>query len=140
MHRASKGLLLALLAYASASLFHHIHNASFLSAYPNLPPGLSTLGVYAAWGAVTLVGVIGYALVRLRYDGPGLLLLAVYGGCGLDGLAHYLVAEFSAHTLTMHLSIWGEVLSGLVLIVICARIALRVRRADPFDRTVPPRP
>lgn len=138
MSRTNKGLFFALLAYASASLLHHVHNATFLAAYPNMPPGLSTLGVYAAWGAVTAVGVIGYTLVRMRYTGPGLLLLAVYGGCGLDGLAHYAVAEFSAHTALMHFSILSEVATGLVLIVLCIRTALMWKKAGLFDRAVPP--
>ena len=30
-------LLSFLLAYGAASLFHHIHNAEFLSEYPNMP-------------------------------------------------------------------------------------------------------
>ena len=138
MSRMNKGLLFALLAYASASLFHHVHNATFLAAYPNMPPGLSMLGVYAAWGAVTAVGVIGYALVRMGYGGPGLLLLAVYGGCGLDGLAHYVVAEFSAHSLLMHLSILSEVVTGLLLIALCIRAALHAKKAGTFDRPVQP--
>ena len=32
-------LLLLVLAYAAASLFHHAHNAAFLNDYPNMPAG-----------------------------------------------------------------------------------------------------
>ncbi len=37
-HLDTKPLVAALLIYAFASLFHHVHNASFLAVYPNLPP------------------------------------------------------------------------------------------------------
>jgi hypothetical protein len=123
----NKGLLWALGAYVVASSFHHLHNASFLTAYPNMPPQLSTLGVYAAWAAVSMLGLAGYLLVRKGYTGPGLLMLAIYGACGLDGLAHYAVAEFSAHTTMMHSTILLEVVTGLLLIGACARTGFKTK-------------
>ena len=65
-------LLFFLVVYAAASLFHHIHNAEFLDQYPNLPEWLSRGKVYAAWVATTMVGVIGYSLMRWRYEKGGL--------------------------------------------------------------------
>lgn len=138
MHRTTKAVLFALVAYASASLFHHVHNATFLSVYPNMPQHLSMLGVYMAWAMVTAIGIVGYALLRLRYSGPGLLLLAIYGACGLDGLAHYFVAEFTAHSMLMHLSILAEVVTGLVLIGVCVRVAMSLRRSESHSRIIPP--
>ena len=35
------GLPILLLAYAAASLFHHIHNAEYLTEYPGMPDWLS---------------------------------------------------------------------------------------------------
>jgi hypothetical protein len=53
-------------------------------------------------------------------------MLAVYGACGLDGLAHYVVAEFTAHTFLMHVSILAEAILGTALIVTCVQAALRL--------------
>lgn len=117
-----------LIVYAFASLFHHVHNATFLTAYPNLPSALSVLNVYAAWAAVTTIGVVGFVLVRFKHFAPGLLALAIYGACGLDGLAHYVVADFSSHTRMMHASILFEVASGLLLIMLAARTAVQAKR------------
>jgi hypothetical protein len=39
-------LLIFLLAYGAASLFHHVHNAEFLNEYPNMPTWLSRAQVY----------------------------------------------------------------------------------------------
>jgi hypothetical protein len=52
-------LLTLALAYAAASLFHHVHNAAFLGDYPNMPAWLTPAGVYAAWLGVTAVGIVG---------------------------------------------------------------------------------
>ena len=106
----------------------NVHNATFLTVYPNLPPTLSVLNVYVAWAAVTTIGVVGFLLLRLRYIAPGLLTIAIYGTCGLDGLAHYIVADFSAHTRVMHASILFEVASGVVLICLTAITALQAKR------------
>lgn len=126
----SRSVLIALALYAVASFLHHVHNAAFLSAYPNLPQGLSTVGVYAAWALVTSVGISGYMLWRTGYRSLGLLVLGLYGMCGLDGLAHYFIAEFSAHTFSMHFTILFEVIAGIALIVVCARTAIKLPRFD----------
>ncbi len=47
-------LLILLLAYGGATLFHHVHNAHFLNDYPNMPGSLSPAKVYAAWVGVNL--------------------------------------------------------------------------------------
>src|SRR5690606_35875757 len=103
-------------------------NATFLTVYPNLPPTFSVLNVYVAWAAVTTIGVVGFLLLRYRFFAPGLLTIAIYGACGLDGLAHYIVADFSAHTRVMHASILLEVASGIVLMCLAAVTALRAKR------------
>lgn len=127
----SRVLLLFLLAYAAASLFHHVHNAEFLPEYPNLPDWLSRAQVYAAWLGVTAIGVVGYLLIRWRQQLAGLIVLAVYALFGFDGLAHYTVARMSEHTLTMNLSIWSEVVTAGVLL---AAVAISTFRLLPRDR------
>ena len=124
----SRWLLPALLAYAAASLFHHVHNATFLSAYPNLPAWLSPAGVYVAWAVVTAVGVLGYLLLRLRRPLTGLALLGVYALLGLTGLDHYARAPIAAHSPTMNLTIGCEVATAVVLlVVVVANLAAALR-------------
>lgn len=113
-------LLACLLAYAAASLFHHVHNAAFLDQYPNLPAWLSPMRVYLAWLGTTAIGFGGYVLLRRGYRLPGIVLLIAYGCYGLDALAHYIAAPVSAHTLAMNLSIWLEAAAaaGLLFLVL----------------------
>jgi hypothetical protein len=121
-------LLICLIASTAASLFHYSHNAEFLNDYPNLPVWLSRAEVYAAWVAVTVIGFTGYSLFRRRYQVAGLLILAVYGLLGLDGLGHFAVASPSAHTMTMNFGIWLEVATALVLLTAVGRTLLTVTR------------
>jgi hypothetical protein len=124
------GLLSLVIIYGLASFLHHIHNAVFLNDYPNMPAWLSTAGVYAAWLGVAAVGLSGYLLYRRGHQLVGLAVIAVYGALGLDGLAHYSRAPFSAHTFTMNLTIWLEVVTAVVLLIAVAGLmAMRLRRA-----------
>ena len=107
----SPALLLALAVFATASLVHHIHNAEYLSDYPNMPAWLSPITVYAVWLAVTAVGVLGYWL-RSR------VLLFLYGCYGLGALVHYAVAPLSAHTPMMHLTILFEAAAAAALLLV----------------------
>jgi hypothetical protein len=121
-------LLAFLLAYGAASLFHHVHNAEFLTEYPNMPAWLSRVQVYAAWLGVTAVGLVGYLLMRWRYQLAGLLALGIYGALGLYGLGHYVVAPLSAHTFTMNVTIWLEVTTALLLLAAVASSILKLLR------------
>jgi hypothetical protein len=126
---AAGGLLPALLAYAAASLFHHVHNATFLSDYPNLPAWLSPAGVYAAWAVVTAVGVLGYLLLRLGHALAGLAFLGLYALLGLTGLEHYTRAPLAAHSHLMNLTIGCEVATAVLLLaVVAANLAVLLRR------------
>ena len=119
-----------MLAYGAASLLHFAHNAVFIEDYPNLPAWLSSARVWAAWIGVTSVGLVGYVLMRLGYHLAGLATAAIYGALGFDGLAHYGLAPFTAHTWTMNLTIWLEVVTAaLVLIMLADRFLSRLRVA-----------
>lgn len=111
--------LLFLLAatYCLASLFHFAHNAEYLSAYPNLPPWLSRSQIYAAWLAITSIGVVGLWLAHGKYPLLGLILVSAYALLGFDGLGHYAVAPMSAHTFTMNFTIWAEVVAAAFLLI-----------------------
>ena len=121
------GLLILLLAYCAASLLHYLHNAAFLDEYPNMPGWLSPTRVYLAWLGVTAVGLAGYLLVRRGYRIAGLVVVAVYGALGLDGFVHYGLAPLSAHTFTMHLTIWLEAVTALLVLIAVVRLMKQVR-------------
>jgi len=114
---AKKTLLVLLLIYVVASLIHFIHNAEFLTDYPNLPDSWTRTGVYLVWIGMTVVGVIGWVLVARNFYFSGLLLLAIYAVLGMDSLGHYIVAPFSSHTLTMNLTIMFEVTTATLLLI-----------------------
>ena len=118
-------LLVFLLPYGAASLFHYAHNAEFLGDYPNMPAWLSPALVYGAWLGVTAVGLVGYFLIRRGYQLAGLAVLGVYGALGLDGLGHYTLAPLSAHTVAMNMSIWLEAATSVLLLAAVVGLMLR---------------
>ena len=122
-----KALPWLLLLYCAASLVHFVHNAEYISDYPNLPDWLSRSRVYVAWLAIFAIGVVGYALCRRGHGLIGLIVLAVYAGFGFDGLLHYTLAPFAAHTIAMNLTIWFEVVAATLLFVTVIRLAIAWR-------------
>ena len=113
-----KPVLILLLAYGAASLLHFTHNAVFIDEYPNLPEWLTSTKVLATWTAEALIGIAGFLLVRTGYHIAGLLLIAFYAALGYDGLAHYNLAPFSAHTPTMNFTILLEVAAATALLIV----------------------
>jgi hypothetical protein len=71
----------------------------------------------------------GYVLLRRGYQLAGLAALIVYGALGLDGLGHYTLAPWSAHTMAMNLTIWLEAGSALLLLAAVAGLMLRRLRS-----------
>ncbi|HJY05447.1 MAG TPA: hypothetical protein VJ323_03975 [Bryobacteraceae bacterium] len=112
-----RSLVALLISYTLASLAHFVHNAEFLNEYPNMPDWLSQAEVYGSWLAVVGLGLAGYLLYQWRFRSLGLITIAFYGVCGLDGLTHYALAPIGAHTQTMHSTILLEAITGLVLTI-----------------------
>lgn len=127
-------LLIFLLLYGAASLFHYAHNAEFLGDYPNMPAWLSPALVYGAWLGVTAVGLAGFFLIRWGYQFVGLAVLGVYGALGLDGLGHYALAPLSEHTFTMNVSIMLEAVTAVVLLTAVACQMLKCLRVYRLNR------
>jgi hypothetical protein len=124
----AKSFLALTFVYFVASLGHFSHNAEFICEYPNLPAWLTRTKVYAAWAAITSVGVLGLFLVRSRFVAPGLVLVAIYAALGFDGLGHYSVAPMELHTFTSNLTILSEVgAAALLLAVTLFLLALQLR-------------
>lgn len=112
-----------------------MHNAVYLHAYPNLPASLTAARVYLAWSGVAVIGIAGYALHALGHRRAGLLLLALYGACGLYGLLHYRLAPMAAHTWGMNLTIGLEVASATILLAAVAlSLAIVLRDGDDTCR------
>lgn len=129
-----KPLLILLLIYGAASYVHFVHNADFLSDYPNLPASWTRVGVYFAWIGMTILGVAGWIIVVLGYQLVGLSLLAVYAVLGLDSLGHYVLAPLSNYTVAMNSTILIEVSAAvLVLIEIVRKINTNKRVPTPFN-------
>ena len=132
-----KTLLTLLLVYGMASLIHFVHNAEFLTDYPNLPTTWTRAGVYFAWVALTVVGIGGWFLLVRGFPRVGLLVLAVYAAFGLDSLGHYVIAPMSAHTLAMNSTILFEVIAAaLVLIEVTRQMARSIWRKQHVGHDV----
>jgi hypothetical protein len=118
--RNDKGLRLIMAVYGLASLMHFAHNAVYLRAYPNMPAWLTPLGVWAAFLALTAVGVLGYRVYRSGSRAVGVLMIGAYGAMGFGGLDHYVVAPIAAHTIVMNVTIAIEAAAAATLLVYLA--------------------
>jgi len=117
-HVPSNRSLLALLAvYAAASLLHFVHNAEYLTDYPNLPGWFTRSGVYWAWAALASIGLVGLVLYRRGRPIAGLILFGLYAAFGFDGLLHYTRAPVVAHSSAMNFTIWFEVVAAASLMI-----------------------
>lgn len=112
----SASLPWVLALYVAATLLHFAHNAEYLAQYPNLPDSWSRGEVYAAWGAVTALGVGGYGGYLLGYRRIGLTILGCYAALGFAGLLHYTRASIAHHSAMMNVTIWVEAVAGAVLL------------------------
>ena len=122
--RTRRGLGVATLFFAIASLVHFTHNAEFIAEYPNMPASLTRGNVYLAWLAMTAVGAAGWLCLQRGWR-AGLLLLAIYAALGLDSLGHYVLAPMSSHTLGMNATILAEVTAAAVVLLEVMKLALR---------------
>lgn len=117
-------LPLLMVLYGAASLFHFVHNATYVQDYPNLPVWITPFVVYVSWCVIAAVGVLGYWLYRKVSRGFGLVVIAIYALFGFDGLGHYTLAPMGAHTFAMNASILTEVVAAAVLLGYVARVAV----------------
>jgi hypothetical protein len=111
-----KPFIILVAAYFATSLGHFAHNAEFICEYPNLPAWLTRAKVYAAWLAITSVGLLGFILMHNKLVVAGLLLVAIYAAQGFDGLGHYAVAPMELHTLGANITILSEVAAAAMLL------------------------
>ncbi len=125
VERLAPALPWLLLIHCGASLLHFVHNAEFVADYPNLPAWISRSSVYAAWLAITAIGLCGYVLFRRGHRLPGFLLLAIYTILGLDGLLHYGRAPIAAHSIGMNATIWFEVVTAALALGVVLWLAVR---------------
>jgi hypothetical protein len=128
--RKSQMLPWLLALYTLASLLHFTHNAEYLAQYPNLPPWWTRADVYWAWCGVTAVGLLGYVLFCTGYTLLGLMVLAIYGALGFDGLLHYTRASMAHHSAVMNFTIWTEVAAAALFLINVASLARRRLRGE----------
>jgi hypothetical protein len=84
--------------------------------------------------AVTSLGLIAFVFARLALPALALLFLAAYGAFGLDGLAHYMLALCSEHTLLANITVWSEAITGVVLLLVSAVFFGRQITTQPAPR------
>jgi hypothetical protein len=120
-----KPFIILVAAYFATSLGHFAHNAEFICEYPNLPAWLTRAKVYAAWLAITSVGLLGFILMHNKLVVAGLLLVAIYAALGFDGLGHYAVAPMELHTLGANITILSEVVAAALLLPATVYLLLR---------------
>ena len=99
-------LLRLMILYGVTSVLHFVHNALYISAYPNLPTRITPFGVYVSLGGIAVIGVLGYWLYRRVSRTIGLLVIAL--------------APIRAHTLAMNATIFAEVSAASILLVYVA--------------------
>ena len=114
-------LWLVLMIYVIASLMHFVHNAEFIGFYPNMPSWITRQTVYYAWLVVSAIGVLAITCMALGLRVIGIVVLMAYGATGFDGLGHYALALCSQHSFTQNFTIWFEVITGALLLVMAAR-------------------
>jgi hypothetical protein len=118
------------LIYGAASLIHHVHNALFLSDYPNMPAWLTPARVMVAWGFVASIGAGGGLLVYHRYYAAGYCVLGVFAALGFCGLDHYAIARMSEHSFWMNATILIEVATALALFLAISFAVPRLMRSE----------
>jgi len=116
----------ALAAVAAATLVHHVHNAEYLDAYPNMPPWISPALVYVAWLGAAAIGLLGYWLLYRGWRVLGYVALLAFAAYAMDGLLHYTRAPLGAHTAAMNATILLEAAAGAMLVL--ATLGRAVRR------------
>jgi hypothetical protein len=120
--------------YAAASLLHFAHNAERLAQYPNLPPSWSAGQVYAAWGCLMTLGVVGYGFYVFAHRGIGLTILGVYACLGYGGLLHYTRAPMGSHSAVMNITIFAEAAAGTLLLTTVVALGFASSQMPPNYR------
>lgn len=126
------GFGVLLVAHFLAGLAHFSHNAEFLPFYPGMPDWLTPERVYLAWGAVNAVSALAWGLAWWGWTGCALLVFAVYGALGLDGLLHYTLGLCSEHTWVANLTIVAESITGLCVLLASVVLAWRYLSTGRF--------
>ena len=123
----SKLLLALLIIHMSASLWHHIHNGNYADEYPNLPADFPPAVAIIIWTVTTAVGLAGYYWVCTGRRLLGFGAMGVYAAYGLLAFFHYTLAPMSAHTLVANVTILGEGITGLLLLITVVTFLARDR-------------
>jgi hypothetical protein len=123
----SKLLLALLMIHMSASLWHHIHNGAYADEYPNMPTGFHPALALVVWVVTTAVGLAGYYWVCTERRLLGLATMGIYAAYGLLAFSHYTLAPMSAYTPVANATIWGEGVTGLVLLITVIRFVAKGR-------------
>jgi hypothetical protein len=114
--RRFRTLLVIFLLNIVSTAVHYGHNLRFLPDYFEVAL-FDTQVIDAFWFVMTFIGVAGVVCLGLGKTRVAYALLLLYCGCSLLVLGHYNPrwSEVSKLSLTIHLLIWQEILTALLL-------------------------
>lgn len=104
-------LKLILIASLVSTAIHFTDNYRFIEYYPQ-PAWITAPSVYQSWMILTIIGLIGYWLYRLRKFWFAYLCLGIYSLTGLASPGHYLYGSWSQFSFKMHLFIWTDAITS----------------------------
>lgn len=115
--KASSQAILKLILIASivSTAIHFIDNYRFIECYPQ-PEWITAPSIYQSWIMLTIIGVVGYWLYRLKRFWLAYLCLVIYSLTGLASPGHYLYGAWSQFSFKMHLFIWTDAITCLAVL------------------------
>ncbi|MGV2828309.1 hypothetical protein [Myxosarcina sp. GI1(2024)] len=112
----SQNLLLSIIIVSIIiTSIHYTDNAIFIDKYPE-PEWIKASGIYLTWGAMSLLGMIGYWLYSQEKRCLSYLCLNIYSLTGLSSPTHYFYGEMSKFLPKMHTFIWFDFMAGALVI------------------------
>ena len=108
-------LKVILIASIVATGIHFTDNYRFIEQYPQ-PVWITAPSIYQSWLLLTAVGIAGYWLYKFDKFWLAYSCLILYSVTGLASPGHYFYGSPSQFSLKMHLLIWVDGLTGLVVL------------------------
>ncbi len=108
-------LKLILVSSIVSTAIHFTDNYRLIEQYPQ-PAWITAPSIYQSWIILTIIGLIGYWLYRLRKFWAAYLCLAIYSLTGLASPGHYLYGSWSQFSFKMHFFIWTDAITSSAIL------------------------
>jgi hypothetical protein len=119
-------LLALLIVNAIFTILHYTDNFVSYDKYPQ-PAWITPDGIYLAWIALTIFGIVGYLFYARNAFWTAYLCLGIYSITGISSPAHYFYPAHHVFSQKMHLLIWTDAIAGISLLFFILWSALIVR-------------